>query len=70
MGLSSPFKEGLMGPRFASHWGSQAQAHLTHWQPSSLRAGHTPPSAHAEGGVGEVGGRGGGTVFLGILIEQ
>ena len=31
-----------MGPRFASHWGSQASASLTHQQPPGLRMGHTP----------------------------
>ena len=35
LGLSSRSEEGLMGPRSASHWGSQAQAHLTH--PRTMR---------------------------------
>ena len=35
-----PLHPCLKGPRVASHWGSQAQAHLTH-----LWGGHTPPSA-------------------------
>ena len=41
-----PVQRGPYGPTVClSHWGGPAQAHLTHWQPRGLRAGHTPPIA-------------------------